>query len=270
MNSTDLKGLLKEPLKMIKGILMRSRYLRLTPNQRGRIWFFDLTRRRFFCIASRGYYDSFTADQIFTYDEYALDGLIRKADIDATFSAILDAGKTPLIIDCGGNIGLASRKFAEDYPEARVICVEPNSDNLRLAKRNCARFANVVFHHAAVGATSGHVSILDEAANPNAYRVSPSRSESRVDMVSMTRLIAQNPDCAPFIAKIDIEGFEDNLFAENTEWIDGCPLMIVELHDWMLPGTANSANFLKAIAARNRDFVFRGENVFSIRNPSLD
>lgn len=47
----------------------------------------------------------------------------------------------------------------------------------------------------------------------------------------------------------------------------GCPLMIVELHDWMLPRTANSANFLKAVAARNRDFVFRGENVFSIRNP---
>jgi hypothetical protein len=43
--------------------------------------------------------------------------------------------------------------------------------------------------------------------------------------------------------------------------------MIVELHDWMLPRTANSANFLKAVAARNRDFVFRGENVFSIRNP---
>jgi hypothetical protein len=43
-------------------------------------------------------------------------------------------------------------------------------------------------------------------------------------------------------------------------------VIIIELHDWMLPGTANSQNCLKALSGTNRDFVFYGENVFSIRN----
>ena len=59
-----------------------------------------------------------------------------------------------------------------------------------------------------------------------------------------------------FITKIDIEGFEDDLFSSNTDWIDDCLLLIIELHDWMMPKTANSNNFLKAISAKKRDFVY--------------
>ncbi|MFL6694040.1 MAG: FkbM family methyltransferase, partial [Ramlibacter sp.] len=66
--------------------------------------------------------------------------------------------------------------------------------------------------------------------------------------------------------KIDIEGFEANLFSANCEWIDLFPLLIIELHDWLLPRQGNSRAFLREIAQRDRDFVFRGENVFSISN----
>jgi hypothetical protein len=45
------------------------------------------------------------------------------------------------------------------------------------------------------------------------------------------------------------------------------PLIIVELHDWMLPGAASSWNFLRSIADRGRDVVFIGENVYSIAPP---
>ncbi len=70
----------------------------------------------------------------------------------------------------------------------------------------------------------------------------------------------------PFLVKIDIEGFEADLFKENTEWVQKFPVLIVELHDWMLPRSANSQNFLKCVSSLDRDFVFRGENVFSIKN----
>ena len=70
----------------------------------------------------------------------------------------------------------------------------------------------------------------------------------------------------PFLAKIDIEGAEADLFSRDTDWIDQFPLIIVELHDWLLPKQGTSRNFLRCIAARNRDFVYLGENIFSIRN----
>jgi len=75
-----------------------------------------------------------------------------------------------------------------------------------------------------------------------------------------------NAGLVPFIIKIDIEGFERELFAANTGWIDRFYLMAVELHDWMLPSQANSCAFLRAVSHFDRDFLFRGENVFSIAN----
>ena len=68
------------------------------------------------------------------------------------------------------------------------------------------------------------------------------------------------------IAKIDIEGAETELFSQSTVWIDHFPLVIVELHDWMMPGQARSRAFLQAISSRDRDFVQIRENSFSIRN----
>ena len=54
--------------------------------------------------------------------------------------------------------------------------------------------------------------------------------------------------------KIDIESFEDDLFARNTEWFDAFPVVVIELHDWLLPGKLTSQNFLKLASQRDRDF----------------
>jgi hypothetical protein len=70
----------------------------------------------------------------------------------------------------------------------------------------------------------------------------------------------------PFLLKIDIEGAEADLFSNNLEPFMAFYLVIVELHDWLLPGLANSRNFLAWHASSNRDFVYHGENVFSIDN----
>ncbi len=43
--------------------------------------------------------------------------------------------------------------------------------------------------------------------------------------------------------KIDIAGFEEDLFSKCTEWIDAFPVLMVELHDGMLPGEALLAQF---------------------------
>ena len=74
------------------------------------------------------------------------------------------------------------------------------------------------------------------------------------------------PAAQPFIAKIDIEGAEEELFSSNIAWVDRLPIIIIETHDWMLPGRASSMNFLKAICGKNRDFLFHSENIFSIAN----
>jgi len=66
----------------------------------------------------------------------------------------------------------------------------------------------------------------------------------------------------PLIFKIDIEGGEDNLFSADTSWMGRFPLIIIELHDWMLPFSGNSRNFIRAVAQGEFDMVYKGENIF--------
>jgi len=70
----------------------------------------------------------------------------------------------------------------------------------------------------------------------------------------------------PFIAKIDIEGAEAELFSRNLDWVAATPLIIIELHDWLMPKQGTARSFLKCVAAQDRDFVYFGENVLSLRN----
>jgi hypothetical protein len=85
--------------------------------------------------------------------------------------------------------------------------------------------------------------------------------------------ILSHPVCQntnPLILKIDIEGGEDALFNGNTDWLSKFPLVIIELHDWMLPFSGSSRNFIKAVAQHDFDFVYRGENVFLFNRKILN
>jgi hypothetical protein len=92
------------------------------------------------------------------------------------------------------------------------------------------------------------------------------RSESGMQVTTFAELLASVPDAAPFFAKIDIEGFESDLFARDTGWIDDFHAIAVELHDWMLPGERSSGSFQAAMAAHTDFEVFlKGENLIYVR-----
>lgn len=125
--------------------------------------------------------------------------------------------------------------------------------------------------NAAVASEDGAVRIVDPGASFWALRteLAPLGATDTVPAVSVESLIkSAPPNCRPFIAKIDIEGFESELFSQNTDWVKSFPIIIIELHDWLFPGKGTSNNFLRSIALQARDFVFIGENVVSISNTS--
>jgi hypothetical protein len=98
-----------------------------------------------------------------------------------------------------------------------------------------------------------------------------------VAIVTVADLVAlAGPDAALFIVKLDIEGFESDVFSGNCDWVgdprsvwDGGPAMIaVEPHDWMLPGQGTSASFQAALFAKGFEVLIRGENLFFVRPQS--
>lgn len=259
---------LKYIFRLFRSILLKNwRFVRLSINHSGLIYFFDKQSRDLIKIDSRHHIDSLTADQIFTYHDYDLKFLARYQEIDDLYQSLLRSGKTPLIIDCGANIGLSALYFKRQFGKAKLVALEPQQDNFDLLKRNCSKINEIEFLQAAVGSDNGTAVFEDINCDSNAFRTV--WSEDKDGAVSVIPISALINDCAeyiPFLIKIDIEGFEEDLFSRNTSWVGEFPMMIVETHDWMLPRRGVSRNLLGVLSRENRDFVFSGENIFSISN----
>lgn len=209
--------------------------------------------------------DLSVAIQIFAREEYAIREFRRARDIEARYQAIIDAGRTPLVLDCGANIGLSALYFNDLFPKARIVAVEPDPSNFLLLQENVSK-AKVITVEAAVAASARRGRMTDPGGGGCGKRVEDDPMGS-VIFVSIDDLVRRYGDGAePFLLKMDIEGFEADVFGGDTSWLDDFYVAMIELHDWMLPGTGSSKSFLQAIAPLDRDFLFRGENVFSVSN----
>ena len=218
----------------------------------------------------KGTTDLLTFEQIYCNNDYDTQKLVRNADIRAIYMTQLESG-TPVILDLGANCGMAATFFRLSWPSAHVIAVEPEPANFAALQLNASQLSEIECVRAAVASFTGLARIVNPLAESWAVQTEiaeKGETDGTVRAVSIPELLsaATARGGIPFICKIDIEGFESELFCRGTSWIDQFPLIIIELHDWMLPRKATSQNFLQAISTRNRDFVYVGENVFSIRN----
>lgn len=120
---------------------------------------------------------------------------------------------------------------------------------------------------AALGSLDDHVSIVDPGTGEWGYQTRHD-PDGMCERVAASRVIHEKIALGyvPFIFKIDIEGGEDNLFERDTDWVDAFALVIIELHDWLIPRKNTSLNFLKTISRYQRDFVYNSENIFSFKN----
>ena len=207
--------------------------------------------------------------QVLKNSDYNFGRLKRAKELSDLYARLAQSGKSPLIVDAGANIGASAVYFAYSFPEARVIAIEPERSNFELLTANTADLP-VECLNAAVAASPGTLNVVDPGEGFWGYRTTAAPGSAAVhpvDCVTIDDIYQRHAqDSVPFIVKIDIEGSESELFAANTGWVDRTPILIIELHDWLMPGTANSRAFLQCIAGRNRDFVYLGENIFSIDN----
>ena len=189
--------------------------------------------------------------QVFYSEDYSLEKFRRNNEISQYYKNILKQNLKPLIIDCGAHIGLATKYFSLIYPHSKLICIEPVMGNCNQAKINNLEYHNVEFLNKAVGAEDGKGSIYNPKLGNNAYRVNKNE-KGDINIISVNSILKNlEEDAIPFIIKIDIEGFENELFSKNTEWIDNFPIIIIELHDWMLTKSSNSSIFLSSISKKN-------------------
>jgi FkbM family methyltransferase len=215
-------------------------------------------------VLRRGTSDMKTFERVFLANAYNLRRLTRWNEILAFYDRI----ERPLILDLGANIGLMSLCLAKNWPKARVIAVEPDERNFQVLKANTEGISNITPIEGAVASEDGAVQIANPHDEPWALRTERVNSigPDSINAYSIRTLMGLAPEAQPFIVKINIEGFESELFSRHTEWIKSFPIIILGLHDFMLPGQGSSNNFLRRISAENRDFIPLGENIVSIAN----
>ncbi len=65
------------------------------------------------------------------------------------------------IVDAGVNIGLASIYFANKYPDAKIIALEPEQSNFDLLKKNTAPYPQIVPVQAALWNKNEEIHLID-------------------------------------------------------------------------------------------------------------
>jgi FkbM family methyltransferase len=171
------------------------------------------------------------------------------------------------IIDAGANIGLASVFFAETFPGARIIALEPESSNFELLKRNTAPYPNIVCLKKALWRESGTITIVDPGDGNWGFRTSNDdltnvKRVDQVDCMTVLDLMKQFDFPRIDLLKVDIEGSEKEVFADAVAWIGQVDTIVVELHDRFKRGCS------KAFYDATVDFaheIHKGENVFVFR-----
>jgi len=195
-----------------------------------------------------------TFNQIFTNKDY---------EIDLEF-------EPKVIIDAGANIGLAAIYFANKYPEAEVICIEPEKSNYKILERNISNYNNISsFKRALSNLSNQDINVVDNGWGNWGFiteSLEASKNQKVVDSVktiTINEIMKDNEIETIDLLKIDIEGAEKELFESNYEnWLPKVHCMIIELHDRMKDGSSKS--FFKAISQYNFNYFQSGENLVFI------
>ena len=140
-------------------------------------------------------------------------------------------GEPRLIVDLGANIGISMALFANAFPAARIIGVEPDPANAELCKRNIRPWRErCELVEAAVWTEDGTASLVGGSAA--AFRIAPEGGGRRVSTISMDGLVDRFAADGPIdYVKVDIEGAERQLLGANTAWSSRVRCMSVEVHD---------------------------------------
>lgn len=171
------------------------------------------------------------------------------------------------IIDCGANVGYSCLYFAANFPAANIIAIEPQKDNFKQLENNVKNYSNIKPINAAIWDRNTSLTIKNEYEWSASFEVKEQEETGQgfsLRGVTINELMDKYNIPVIDILKVDIEGAEYNLFANDPHpWLSKTKCLIIELHDLLSPGT--SQVFFKEMAKYKWNTFIRGENIVSFK-----
>jgi FkbM family methyltransferase len=138
------------------------------------------------------------------------------------------------VVDLGANAGYTIRLWRELFPNARIIGVEPDPDNMRICRLNAESLSGVRLDlvQSCVDGKPGTV-WLDRSSAEHQFRMVGGRTPRSIEVDALTVpqiLERTGADHEIGLLKCDVQGAEQAIFADCAHWISRVKNMIVEVH----------------------------------------
>ncbi len=172
-----------------------------------------------------------------TTDVSALWHILAMSEYDCELS------KRPrVIVDAGANIGLTSVFYANKYPEARIIAIEPEASNYEILKENTRPYPNVVTVRAALWKADREIDLLDPGYGNHGFQTkgqgedSSGRVLARTQGMTVTSVMRLCELGYIDMLKVDIEGSEKEVFEHSSSWMHNVGVIAIETHEQLRKG----------------------------------
>jgi FkbM family methyltransferase len=167
------------------------------------------------------------------------------------------------IIDAGANIGLSAVYFANRFPQAKIVAIEPEDSNYRMLCENVEPYRQVMPLRAALWRENEDLLLFDSGHGNHGFQVADNEAGSgsgvgSVPGLTIDSIMRDAGEVKVDLLKIDIEGAEREVMEESGAWINTVAVLMIELHDDIKPGCSKA--FYEATEGFSKD-VIKGETI---------
>jgi FkbM family methyltransferase len=182
-------------------------------------------------------------------------GQFREIFVDQSYKFISN-NESPVIFDCGANIGISCLYFKSIYPKSKITAFEADGVITQTLKSNLERnnIFDVNIIEAAVWVNNSGIQFSVEGADGGSIQGS-----SNMQKVRSIRLKDYIDNCATIIdlLKIDIEGAEGDVILDCNQSLKKVNNIFIEYHSWNHSNQYLS-NILKILEDNNFRYYIEG------------
>ncbi len=139
---------------------------------------------------------------------------------------------SPIIIDCGANIGLSVIYFNSLFPNAKILAFEPENKIFSYLEKNIKinNLKNIELNKKAVWTNNNGVNFLSEGADGSSIATTKSHNTNLVESIRLKELL-ENTKHIDFL-KMDIEGAEYEVLCDCKNSLQNVDNIFIEYHSY--------------------------------------